>query len=74
MLEAIKDIGTRQDKIVEWLQAINKKLGIVDNVLGAYVEMKGDTDGLQAHFKKLEEEQKAKRDSENNDKSSEEEE
>lgn len=40
----LKGLIETQDKIVQWLKAINEKLSLVDNVLGAYVGFKGDSD------------------------------
>ena len=72
MLEAIKDIGNRQDKIVEWIQAINQKLNLVDSVLGNYVEFKEDTNGFQEYIK--EQDEKRKKEAEDSAKLSDEEE
>ena len=73
MVRAIKDIGERQDKIVEWLNAVNKKLTLVDNVLGAYVEYEGNTKNLQEYLREVDEKRK-KAEAEARDKISDEEE
>ena len=56
----IKGLIETQDKIVQWLKAINEKLNLVDNVLGAYVAYKGDSDEFTKYIEEKTEKEKAK--------------
>jgi|TARA_R110002051_G_scaffold177353_1_gene247240 hypothetical protein len=63
----LKELIETQGKIVQWLKAINEKLNLVDNVLGAYVNYKGDEDDFKIFIEKknkeIEEEAASKQDS-----------
>ena len=75
LVRAIKDIGERQDNIIKWMQGINDKVNLVDNVLGAYVKLKEDEEELKKFFneQKKKDEEKAKQDKADNKVSDEEE-
>tara|TARA_R110000765_G_C18864982_1_gene600385 strand:- start:309 stop:572 length:264 start_codon:yes stop_codon:yes gene_type:complete len=63
----LKELIETQGKIVQWLKAINEKLNLVDNVLGAYVNYKGDEDDFKIFIEKknkeIEKEAASKQDS-----------
>lgn len=75
LVRAIKDIGERQDKIISFLTTLEKKINLVDNVLGGYVKFNKHEEELKEFFneQKKKDEEKAKQDNAKNKVSDEEE-
>ena len=68
IVKNLTDLIETQDKIIQWLKALNEKLNLVDNVLGAYVAFKGDDDGFKGYIEEKTKEQKKDNAVQDNDK------
>ena len=62
--KTISDIIQTQGGLIAWVEYLKKRIDLVDNTLGAYLDMKKDGDKLAKHIEKTIKEQKEKSDEE----------
>ena len=62
--KVIGDITKTQGGLIEWVEYLKKRIDLVDNTLGAYLDMNKDGQKLAKHIENTIKEQKEKSDEE----------